>query len=203
MRQTSNERPRMATATKGRNCWFLTVCYDIQEETPAANAAGTVAAPAANAAGTAAEGETSECDVTLYSFECVTVRMNRKPTSEDALKLVIEDINKLTDEKILNGYEWTILHGADAGKTVKVWLSKENQNNFKAKHDAALVYPEIVTFPMTYKVSEDDSGKAVYEVFESIQELAQFYLGGLAYIEQCYGAGWQMKDSLKAEDYVL
>ena len=132
MRQTSNERPRMATATKGRNCWFLTVCYDIQEETPAANAAGT-----------AAEGETSECDVTLYSFECVTVRMNRKPTSEDALKLVIEDINTLTDEKILNGYEWTILHGADAGKTVKVWLSKENQNNFKAKHDAALVYPEI------------------------------------------------------------
>jgi hypothetical protein len=35
-------------------------------------------------------------------------------------KAIIDDINATTDAKILNGYEWTILHGDDEGKTVKV-----------------------------------------------------------------------------------
>ena len=116
-------------------------------------------------------------------------------------KAIIDDINATTDEKILNGYEWTILHGDDEGKTVKVWLSKENQENFKAKHDAAKEYPDLVTFPMKYKVSEDEEGKALYEIFQSFEELVQFYLGGLAYIESCYQAGWAYKDSVDFSIY--
>lgn len=114
---------------------------------------------------------------------------------------IIADIDADTDAKILNGYEWTILHGDDEGKTVKVWLSKENQNNFKAKHDAAKEYPDLVTFPMKYKVSEDEEGKALYEIFQSFEELVQFYLGGLAYIESCYQDGWAYKDSVDFSIY--
>lgn len=116
-------------------------------------------------------------------------------------KAIIADIDACTDEKILNGYEWTILHGDDEGKTVKVWLSKENQNNFKAKHDAAKEYPNLVTFPMKYKISEDSDEKAVYEVFQSFEELVQFYLGGLAYIESCYQEGWEVKDGIDFSVY--
>jgi hypothetical protein len=85
---------------------------------------------------------------------------------------IIKDINSQTDEKILDGYEWTILHGDDAGKTVKVWLSAENQNNFKAFHDAVKDYPNLEAFPVTYKLAEDEEGKPVYETFESATELS-------------------------------
>lgn len=119
----------------------------------------------------------------------------------DIKKAILADIDADTDEKILNGYEWTILHGDDEGKAVKVWLSKENQNNFKAKHDAAKEYPDLVTFPMKYKVSEDENEKAIYEVFESFEELARFFVGGLGYIETCYQAGWAIKDSIDFSVY--
>lgn len=118
-----------------------------------------------------------------------------EPDIEQLREVIENHINAKVDANILCGYEWTVLHGDDAGKTVKVWLSKENQDNFKAKHDAALVYPDRVRFPMTYKISEVNH-KAVYEVFDSIQELAAFYLGGLAYIEACYNAGWAEKDAI-------
>lgn len=119
----------------------------------------------------------------------------------DIKKAIIADIDADTDEKILCGYEWTVLHGDDEGKVAKVWLSKENQTNFKAKHDAAAAYPDRVTFPMKYKIAEDDDEKAIYEVFQSFEELVAFYLGGLAYIEACYQAGWATKDAIDFSVY--
>jgi hypothetical protein len=109
----------------------------------------------------------------------------------------IEAIDARTDAKILSGYQWTVLHGADAGKTVNVWLSAENQNNYKAKHDVALAYPQLVTFPMRYKISEDEQKRAIYEEFQDINELATFYLGGIAYIERCIDEGWEEKDKVE------
>ena len=133
-------------------------------------------------------------------YEWYEIYLNKSEVSNLNLAMVKEaikdDINARVDAAILCGMNWTILHGDDADKTVKVWLSKENQENFKAKHDAALQYPELVTFPMKYKVGEDEEGRPVYENFQDIHELAQFYLSGLAYIEQCYNAGWVEKDSM-------
>ena len=125
------------------------------------------------------------------------------PTKEDILQAIIADIDACTDEKILNGYQWTVLHGDHAGQTVSVWLSAENQNNFKAKHDAALAYPQQVPFPMRYKIGQDEQKHAIYEEFQNIGELAAFYLGGVAYIERCVDEGWQIKDEVleRAEEY--
>lgn len=139
------------------------------------------------------------------SYEWYEVYLYKKQHNNlslaDIKAAIIADINARTDERILNGFEWTVLHGDDAGKTVKVWLSTENQNNFKAKHDAAKDYPELVTFPMKYKIGEDENEVPVYENFADIQELAQFYLGGLAYIEQQYNAGWAEKDAIDWAPY--
>ena len=56
-------------------------------------------------------------------------RYRNLPTVEE-LKTDIEDtINALTDEKILNGFSWN-------GKNV--YLSSENQFNFKAAYDLAI-----------------------------------------------------------------
>lgn len=122
---------------------------------------------------------------------------------EDA---IIADIDAQTDAKILNGYQWTILHGDDTGKMVNVWLSAENQTNYKAKHDTAVQYPNLVEFPMKFKVSEIEDEEAhiktpVYEIFQNINELAQFYLGGLAYIERTVNEGWARKDSIDWTPY--
>ena len=119
----------------------------------------------------------------------------------DVKKAIEEDINARVDEAILCGYPWTILHGDDAGKAVKVWLSKENQSNFKAKYDLHFTKPEALTFPTLYKVAEDENGDAVFEEFQSFEELEQFYLGGLAYIEQCYQAGWAEKKAIDWTPY--
>ncbi|MBR4314218.1 MAG: hypothetical protein IKP66_04835 [Lachnospiraceae bacterium] len=123
---------------------------------------------------------------------------------EEVRDAIIADIDAQTDAKILDGYQWTILHGDDAGKTINVWLSKENQSNFKAKHDTATQYPQLTTYPIVYKVGEveeDGLKRPVYEHFQDVNELAQFYLGGLAYIEQTLAEGWQRKDSIDWEPY--
>ena len=132
-------------------------------------------------------------------------KINPNMTFESVRDAIIADIDAQTDEKILNGYQWTILHGDDAGKTINVWLSKENQSNFKAKHDTATQYPQLTTYPIVYKVGEveEENGlkRPVYEHFQDVNELAQFYLGGLAYIERTLAEGWQRKDSIDFEPY--
>lgn len=123
---------------------------------------------------------------------------------ESVRDAIIADIDAQTDEKILNGYQWTVLHGDDANKTINVWLSKENQSNFKAKHDTATQYPQLTTWPIVYKigeVEEDGLKRPVYEHFQDVNELAQFYLGGLAYIERTLSEGWVRKDSIDFEPY--
>ena len=124
-----------------------------------------------------------------------------KPTAEEIKDTIINWYDQQTDAAILSGYEWTVRHGASEGQTVKVWLSQENKENFKSKHDAARMYPQLVTFPMTYKISEDDERNAIYETFQSIDELAEFYLGGIAYIEQTVAKGWIKKDAIDLSLY--
>ena len=68
-------------------------------------------------------------------------------------------------------------------------------------HDAAAMYPEQVTFPKLFKLSDGEDGNAVYHTFESMQEMAQFYLGGLSWIEQCVEEGFHKKDGFDFTPY--
>ena len=122
------------------------------------------------------------------------------PNINDVKEAIIADIDADTDAKILSGYQYQVKHGVDEGKIVDVWLSRENQENFKAKHDAARDYPEQVRFPMKYKISEENK-KAIYEEFQDFNELKTFYLGGVAYIETCLNEGWAKKDNFDWTPY--
>lgn len=124
-----------------------------------------------------------------------------KPTLAEIKQVIIDHIDAQTDERILTGYEWTVLHGLHEGLTVNVWLSNENQTNYKAIHDAAIQHPDKVKFPKKFKIWEDTNNKGIYEEFEALDEIVDFYLGGMAHIEQCTNEGWAVKDTLDFSEY--
>ena len=126
---------------------------------------------------------------------------NSKPTLIQIKDAVFKDIDARTDAKILCGYPWTVLHGDDAGKNVKVWLSKENQTNYKAKYDLHFQKPEALTWPTTYKIAEDENKVGIFEEFANFEELEQFYLGGIAHIESTVQAGWAEKKAIDWTPY--
>jgi hypothetical protein len=108
------------------------------------------------------------------------------PTVEE-LKTDIEDtVNALTDEKILKGFSWN-------GKNV--YLSSENQFNFKAAYDLA-VQTQGATLPVKFKLGEDAEGKPVYHTFEDMDEFTDFFTKAIAYVNQTLNDGWLKKDAV-------
>ena len=112
------------------------------------------------------------------------------PTQDEVLAVIVAHVNEQTDQRILSGYEWN-------GK--KVWLSSENQFNFKAAYDVA-VQNGGATLPVKFKLGEDEDGSAVYHVFETMDEFTDFYTHALAYIIEVLNEGWAEKD--KAKDWI-
>ena len=133
-------------------------------------------------------------------YEVYFPKKQGKPDLESVKKAVIADINAQTDEKILNGFPWGILHGEHAGETVNVWLSEENQRNFsEAQRVAAMT--EGANLPLQVKVSEGADGVPVYDSFETIQEITTFYLAGVQFINATLQAGWAEKDAIDWTPY--
>ena len=133
-------------------------------------------------------------------YEVYFPKKQGKPDLEAVKKAVIADINAQTDEKILNGFPWAILHGEHAGETVNVWLSEENQRNFsEAQRVAAMT--DGTNLPLQVKVSEGADGVPVYDNFETIEEITSFYLAGVQFINSTLQAGWAEKDAIDWAPY--
>ena len=107
-----------------------------------------------------------------------------KPSLEQLKKLVLDAINKEVDEKILSGFVW---------KDMPVWLSTENQFNYKAAYDLA-VMSQGKSLPVTFKFGTTES--PVYYTFESLEDISDFYLSAMAYINSTLAEGWKLKDSI-------
>ena len=113
------------------------------------------------------------------------------PSLEQVKKAVMEDIDRQTDAKILNGYQFT---PDGAQEPITVWLSKENQTNFSEAHRLEIV-------PIKFKLNETDDQQAIYHEFTTFAELDHFYKGGVQYINQCLNEGWMCKDAIDWEAY--
>ena len=110
---------------------------------------------------------------------------------------VLADINARTDKKIISGFVWTP-EGSDEG--IPVWLSTENQFNFKSAYDLA-VQKQGATLPVTFKMGEAEDGTPVYHTFETMADADDFYLQAVAYINQTLADGWREKDSIDWTPY--
>ena len=108
------------------------------------------------------------------------------PTLKNIKKLIIDDINSETDNKIISGFIWN---------DKKIWLSEENQRNFSEAQRIAMM-TNSANLPITFKLGEDKDGNPVYHTFTSLDELTQFCLAAASYIQQCLAEGWQKKDNM-------
>ena len=115
---------------------------------------------------------------------------DHKPTLAELKSDINALINMMTDETILNGFSWN---------SKPVYLSQENQINFKAAYDLA-VQTEGAILPIKFKLGEDSDGEPVYHTFTSLNAFSDFYTRAVAFITAALANGWQQKDSV---DYTV
>lgn len=76
-----------------------------------------------------------------------------------------------------------------------MWLSQENQYNYKAAYDLAF-QTDGKTLPVTFKFGTDES--PVYHTFD---ELADFYTKAVKHIQEMLENGWKNKDTIDLSKY--
>lgn len=111
---------------------------------------------------------------------------DHEPTKDELKKDIDGLINASTDSAILDGFKWN-------GK--RVWLSTENQMNFKAAYDLA-VQTNGATLPVKFKLGEDSEGAPVYHTFTALSAFSDFYTKAVSHVVGCLAEGWQKKDGV-------
>ena len=114
---------------------------------------------------------------------------SHRPSDEEIRTAVLEWYNQQTEKTILSGFEY---EGA------VVWLSSENQFNYKAAYDLA-VQTGGATLPVKFKFGTDD--EPVYRVFDNLESLTDFYTRAMRHIQEALVAGWNKKDEFNLEEY--
>ena len=126
------------------------------------------------------EGNKSETQLGTWTEALVPF----KPSLEQLKKLILDAINKEVDEKILSGFVW---------KDMPVWLSTENQFNYKAAYDLA-VMSSGQSLPVMFKFGTTEN--PVYYHFSTLEDISDFYVSAMTYINTTLAEGWQKKDAI-------
>lgn len=114
---------------------------------------------------------------------------NSKPTVETIKNDINSLIDSFTTNKIINGFSWN-------GN--KIYLSKENQMNYKANYDLAL-QSGGANLPIRIKTTKN--GNTEYLIFFTIDELSEFYLAINKHINNALENGWAKKDNIDYSVY--
>lgn len=111
-----------------------------------------------------------------------------KPSEDEIKQTVLGWFNEQTDIVILSGFEWN---------GMPVWLSSENQFNYKAAYDLA-VQTDGATLPVTFKFGNEEP---CYQTFDTVEELTDFYTKAMLHIQHTLADGWKKKDAFNVEQY--
>lgn len=109
---------------------------------------------------------------------------SNKPSISQVKNFILDAINKEIDQKILSGMVW---------KDMPIWLSSENQFNYKAAYDLA-VMSQGQSLPVMFKFGTTD--EPVYYNFETLEDISNFYISAMNYINTTLAEGWKKKDSI-------
>lgn len=123
------------------------------------------------------------------SSEYMEEDFDHKPTREEVKQLIVGWYNSKADMDILSGFRWN---------DIPVWLSTENQFNYKAAFDAALA-SNGKTLPVKFKFGTDE--EPVYREFSDIDELSDFYYKSMAHVQGVLVSVWAAKDGVDYSVY--
>lgn len=112
-----------------------------------------------------------------------------KPTFPEIKELITVWFNQSIDKKILSGFVWN---------GYQVWLSTENQFNYKAAYDLA-VQTAGATLPVVFKFGSDDAPE--YHEFNALDELTDFYYKSVVFVQDTLKQGWTEKDTFDFAPY--
>ena len=115
---------------------------------------------------------------------------SHKPTIDEIKNVILSWMNKKIDEKIVSGFEWN---------GMSVWLSTENQFNYKAAYDLA-VQTNGANLPIMFKFGSTENPQ--YYTFKQLDELTDLYFKAMEYINTQLAIGWFEKDSINWEPYM-
>lgn len=130
--------------------------------------------------------DADEQAVSYYETEII---LRHKPNINDIKQAVLEGVNRMIDEKIISEFVWN---------DMPVWLSSENQFNYKAAYDLS-VQTGGQTLPVLFKFG--DTENPIYHQFTTHEELSDFYIKAMQFISDTLSAGWVMKDSINWSEY--
>lgn len=111
---------------------------------------------------------------------------HHKPTQEEVKHVIHEQVNANVEELIRCGFKWN---------GISVYLSEENQRNFKAAYDLAYQM-QGATLPVKFKLGETADEEAVYYSFADMETFTDFHTQAIAHINECLNNGWIEKDNI-------
>lgn len=112
-----------------------------------------------------------------------------QPSPELMKSVVIGWYNEQIEEAILSGFKY---------EDKPVWLSTENQFNYKAAYDLA-IQNGGTTLPVTFKFGTDEEPS--YRTFTTLEELTDFYVKAMKHVQNTLADGWKKKDAFNLEKY--
>lgn len=112
------------------------------------------------------------------------------PSPEAIKELLINYINMRVQREIVEGMVW---------KGYKIWLSQENQNNYKSAFDLA-IHTDGNSLPYRIKAEGEDSD---YYTFETVEDLMDFYKAIIEHISSTLELGWKAKDNIDWSKYIV
>lgn len=117
------------------------------------------------------------------------ILIGHKPTLSEIKSLVIEAYNEEIRQKILQGFNYS-------GNLV--WLSTENQNNYKMVFDVAF-QTKGSNLPVQFKLGTDENPR--YIQFNTLDELQAFHMAWTTFITSTLKDGWERKDKIDWDRY--
>lgn len=102
---------------------------------------------------------------------------------------IVDWYNQEINKEIFSGFKW---------KGYQVWLSTENQFNYKAIYDLS-IQSNGKNLPVTLKF--ESNGEPCYYTFNTIDELEDFYMSVIQFIQNTLQKGWEKKDNIEWKNY--
>lgn len=136
--------------------------------------------------------EGQETDYAYWSEEWIKY----KPTLGQVKHIILTNIDKETDDKIMNGFMWEIPGQEEVPDMEKEYLSVSLDSEMKL--DLIAVYTlaalsQGANLPFTLKSGPIDAPK--YYTFNELSVLTSFYTSAMKYVNDMYEEGWTKKDS--------